>query len=97
MTHRPKFLALWLAENFPNAAIEVHWLPVRSSWLNQVETFFGILQRHALTPNDFPNTTATRSRILDFIAYRNLEAKPIDWTYTSPQLRAKHAPPHQAA
>jgi len=89
-THRPKFLAQWLAENFPHVAIEIHWLPVRSSWLNQVEIFFGILQRHALTPNDFPHTDATRSRILDFIAYRNEDATPFNWTYTSPKLREKY-------
>lgn len=89
-THRPKYLAQWLAENFPGVPIELHWLPVRSSWLNQVEIFFGILQQQALTPNDFPSTPAVTHRILDFIAYRNENARPIEWTYTSRQLRAKH-------
>ncbi len=89
-THRPKYLAQWLAENFPGVTVELHWLPVRSSWLNQVEIFFGILQQQALTPNDFPSTPALTHRILDFIAYRNENARPIEWTYTSRQLRAKH-------
>ena len=89
-THRPKYLAQWLAENFPGVPVELHWLPVRSSWLNQVEIFFGILQQQALTPNDFPSTAAVTHRILDFIAYRNQNARPIEWTYTSQQLRTKH-------
>ncbi len=89
-THRPKYLAQWLAENFPDVPVELHWLPVRSSWLNQVEIFFGILQQQALTPNDFPSTAAVTHRILDFITYRNENARPIEWTYTSRQLRAKH-------
>ena len=89
-THRPKYLAQWMAENFPGVLVELHWLPVRSSWLNQVEIFFGILQQQALTPNDFPSTAAVTHRILDFIAYRNEHARPIAWTYTSRQLRAKH-------
>jgi hypothetical protein len=89
-THRPKYLAQWVSESFPGVAIELHWLPVRSSWLNQVEIFFGILQQHALTPNDFPGTDAVTQRILAFIAYRNQSARPIAWTYTSRQLRAKH-------
>ena len=89
-THRPKYLAQWVAENFPGVVVELHWLPVRSSWLNQVEIFFGTLQQHALTPNDFASTDAVTHRILDFIAYRNENARPIDWTYTSQQLRAKH-------
>jgi len=89
-THRPKYLAQWMAENFPGVLIELHWLPVRSSWLNQVEIFFGILQQHALTPNDFPSPAAVTHRILDFLAYRNAHARPIEWTYTSRQLRAKY-------
>jgi hypothetical protein len=89
-THRPKYLAQWLAETFPGVSVELHWLPVRSSWLNQVEIFFGILQQQALTPNEFPSPAAVTHRILDFIAYRNENARPIEWTYTSRQLRAKH-------
>lgn len=96
-THRPKYLAQWVAETFPGVAVDLHWLPVRSSWLNQVEIFFGILQQHALTPNDFPHTDAVTTRILDFIAYRNQNARPIAWTYTSQQLRAKHERLHLAA
>ncbi len=89
-THRPKYLEQWLAENFHGVRIQVHWLPVRSSWLDQIEIFFGVLQQQALTPSDFASTDEAKTRILDFIAYRNPTAKPIKWTYTSPQLRAKY-------
>lgn len=27
--------------------------PVHGSWLNQVEIYFSLVQRHVLTPNDF--------------------------------------------
>ena len=90
--HRPAYLATWLKENFPKVEIAVHWLPVRSSWLNQIEIFFGILQRQALMPNDFPDTGAVAERILKFIDFRNKTPKPIQWTYTSEQLRKKHSP-----
>lgn len=36
---------------WPNAAL-VH-LPVHASWLNQVEIYFSILQRRAITGGDF--------------------------------------------
>lgn len=90
--HRPKYLATWLSENFPDVEVVVHWLPVRSSWLNQIEIFFGILQRLVLMPNDFTDTVAVAKRILDFIDFRNRTPKPIRWSYTSEQLRKKYNP-----
>jgi len=90
--HRRKYLPTWLRETFPNVEIEVHWLPVRSSWLNQIEIFFGILQRQALMPNDFPDTGAVAERILGFIDFRNKTPKPIRWTYTSEKLQKKYSP-----
>lgn len=89
-THRPKYLRTWLAQSFPDVDVELHWLPVRSSWLNQIEIFFSLLQTQALTPNDFVDTDAVRDRILGYIDLRNEEPRPIDWTYTSAQLRVKH-------
>jgi len=32
--------------------------PVHASWLNQIEIYFSIVQRKALTPNDFPCLSA---------------------------------------
>ncbi len=88
--HRPKILAGWLAAHFPQIRVEVHWLPVRSSWLNQIEIFFSILQQQALTPNNFSSVAQLAQRILDFVAYRNLTPTPINWTYTSRNLQYKY-------
>lgn len=89
-THRPKYLETWLSENFPHVNVIVHWLPVRSSWLNQIEIFFGILQAQALTPNNFPSTVAAAERILGYIDFYNQGAHPIAWTYTSTDLQRKY-------
>lgn len=91
-THRPKYLEIWLKawlqENqLSDVEIFVHWLPVRSSWLNQVEIFFSMLQTQALTPNNFPSLADLSARILDYIALRNWKPKPINWSYTSDDLR----------
>jgi len=40
--------------------------PVHASWLNQIEIYFSILQRKALTPNDFPFLAGLKERILGF-------------------------------
>lgn len=92
--HRPKYLQAWLEEHlraYPGVEVVVHWLPVRSSWLNQVEIFFSVLQTQALTPNNFASIHLLRQRILGFINYWNRTHGPIKWTYTSDRLRQKYA------
>lgn len=92
--HRPKYLQAWLEEHlkaYPGVEVVVHWLPVRSSWLNQVEIFFSVLQTQALTPNNFASIHLLRQRILGFINYWNRTHGPIKWTYTSDRLRKKYA------
>lgn len=97
-THRPKhleeWLKKWLQENqLTDVEVIVHWLPVRSSWLNQVEIFFSMLQLQALTPNNFASLADLSARILDYIALRNLQPTPIKWSYTSADLRKQFDKP----
>lgn len=62
--------------------IRIVYTPKHSSWLNQVEIWFGILVRRVLTRGDFPSVEALRARLLAFIAYFNATlAKPFKWTY----------------
>jgi hypothetical protein len=60
--------------------------PVHASWLNQIEIYFSILQRKALTPNDFPSLTALQERILGFQRYYEEIAKPFEWKFTRKDL-----------
>jgi hypothetical protein len=39
---------------------------VHASWLNQIQLYFSIVQRKALTPNDFPNLQALTDRLTTF-------------------------------
>ena len=41
-------------------------LPVHASWLNQIEIYFSILQRKAITPTDFTDLDHLAQRILAF-------------------------------
>ncbi len=79
-SHRPGTFNTWLTATFPNA-IAVH-LPIHASWLNQIEIYFSILQRKALTPNDLKTTNEVRSRILNFEQRFNETAKPFKWRFT---------------
>jgi hypothetical protein len=67
------------------AATLVH-LPIHASWLNQVEIYFSILQRKAISPNDFANLHQLSERILAFQDRYNATATPFDWTYTRDDL-----------
>ena len=66
-------------------AIQVY-TPVHASWLNQIEIYFSIVQRKALTPNDVPNLQVLESRLLDFQAYYETLAKPFEWKFTRHDL-----------
>lgn len=95
--HRPGSWPTWLPEilaqerHFSEMTVKVYWLPPRSSWLNQIEIFFSLLQTQALAPNNFESCAALKERILDYIALRNLRPTPFDWSYTARDLRQKHA------
>ncbi|GMU52502.1 MAG: hypothetical protein AMXMBFR33_16480 [Candidatus Xenobia bacterium] len=95
-THRPKYFETWISEQdwLGGLSVIVHWLPVRSSWLNQVEIFFSELQQHVLTPNDTNGPDQLGGRIIDYIDFRNEDAKPYRWTYTSADLRRKYGASH---
>ena len=69
---------------WPTATL-VH-LPIHASWLNQVEIYFSILQRKAISPNNFADLTQLSERILRFQDRYNTTATPFDWTYTRDDL-----------
>jgi hypothetical protein len=73
-----------MSEAWP-AAVLVH-LPVHASWLNQVEIYFSILQRKAITGGDFKDLGELAERILAFQERYNTTAEPFDWKYTRTDL-----------
>ena len=80
MTTRAAFLS------DPTHRIQVVYVPKHTSWLNQIEIWFGILVRRVIKRGNFPSVDALRERILAFIAYFNQTAKPFKWTYTGRPL-----------
>ena len=61
-------------------------LPIHASWLNQAELFFSIVQRKALTPNDFADLDALADRLLSFGEHYRQSAQPFEWTFTRQDL-----------
>jgi len=53
---------------------------------DQIEIWFSILQRKLLQPTYSESVAAPKEAILNFIAYYNQTAKPIQWSYTIEKL-----------
>jgi hypothetical protein len=88
-SHRGSPAVARLRARHPNLIL-VH-LPTHASWLNQIELFFSIVQRKALTPNDFPDLAAVERRLLAFAALYNDTAVPFRWRFTRRHLLARLA------
>jgi transposase len=67
----------WLKKH-PN--VRFHFTPTRSSWLNQVETWFSILQGQSLNGASFAAVEQLQEHIDAFIAAYNETAEPFAWT-----------------
>lgn len=61
-------------------------LPIHASWLNQIELYFSIVQRKALTPNDFGSLEELSERLFAFQARYAEIARPFEWTFTRSDL-----------
>ena len=66
----------WLAAH-PNVIL--HFTPTSASWLNQIEIWFGILQRKALRGASFESIDKLTQDIKDFTTAYNKNASPFIW------------------
>ena len=83
-SHRGQAAIDRLAKQYPNA-IMVH-TPVHASWLNQIEIYFSIVQRKALSPNDFTDLVLVIDRLTSFEDRYNATARPFKWKFTTSDL-----------
>ena len=73
-----------MAKAWPNAHL-IH-LPAHASWLDQAEIYFSVVQRKALTPNDFTSLDQIRERLATFETRYNTIARPFSWKFTRADL-----------
>ena len=59
--------------------VRFHFIPTRSSWLNQIETWFSILQGQSLSGASFTAIEQLQQHIDAFIAAYNTTAEPFAW------------------
>nr|WP_239675560.1 IS630 family transposase [Natronosporangium hydrolyticum] len=85
-THTTPEVKAWLERN-PN--VTLHFTPVGSSWINQIETWFGLITRQAIRRGTFTSVNALIARIRAYVEHWNTDAKPFVWTATAGQILAK--------
>lgn len=83
-SHRGERSVRRLEERWPTLRL-IH-LPVHSSWLNQIEIYFSIVQRKVLTPNDVTDLDEVEHRLLEFERRYELTAEPFEWKFTRKNL-----------
>jgi transposase len=85
-THKHARVKAWLARR---ARFHVHYTPTYSSWLNQVERWFGLITQRAIRRGSFSSVTDLRRQIERFVADWNQHPTPFVWTATAESILAK--------
>ena len=75
-THNNEDVEVWLAKH-PN--VTFHFTPKGASWINQIETWFGIITRQAIRRGSFASLAQLIKRISDYVMHWNEDAKPFKW------------------
>ncbi|HEY8871282.1 MAG TPA: IS630 family transposase [Candidatus Limnocylindrales bacterium] len=85
-THKTPAVQSWL-RGHPRFAF--HFTPTSASWMNQVETWFGILTRQAIRRGSFGSVNELVAMIDTFTAQWNDGATSFTWVKTADEILAK--------
>jgi len=85
-THKHAKVRSWLARR---PRYHIHFTPTYSSWLNQVETWFGIITRKTIRRGSFRSTKQLAEKIDQFVKTYNRDSKPFIWTATAESIFEK--------
>lgn len=85
-THKHAKVKNWLARR---PRYHVHYTPTYSSWLNQVERWFGLITEKAIRRGSFHNVRDLTRNINQFVQRYNENATPFAWTATAESILAK--------
>ncbi len=82
-THKTPEIQAWLARH---PRFHLHFTPTGSSWLNQVERWFGLLTDKLIRRGVHTSTQALENDIRDWIATWNTNPKPFTWVKTADEI-----------
>ena len=69
--------------------VTIHYTPTYSSWLNQVELWFGKIERDVIARGIFSSLPDLRRKIMRYIHEGNKSPQPIKWTYSDLRNRIR--------
>jgi putative transposase len=87
-THKHAKVRLWLAAR---PRFHVHYTPTYSSWLNQVERWFGVITQQAIRRGSFKSVKDLIAKINRFTENYNQRCRPFAWTATADSIFQKLA------
>src|ERR1700691_1713532 len=87
-THKHAKVRLWLAQR---PRFQIHYTPTYSSWLNQVERWFGLITQQAIRRGSFRSVKDLVARIDHFVQHYNRTCRPFAWTATADSILNKLA------
>jgi transposase len=82
-THNTPEIKTWLARH---PRFRVHFTPTGSSWMNQVERWFGLLTDKLIRRGVHTSVPALENDIKDWIATWNNNPRPFTWTKTADEI-----------
>jgi transposase len=82
-THNTAEIKTWLARH---PRFHVHFTPTGSSWMNQVERWFGLLTDKLIRRGVHTSVPALENDIKDWIATWNESPRPFTWTKTADEI-----------
>jgi len=85
-THKTPEIAQWLGRH---KRFHFHFTPTSASWMNQIETWFGILSRQAIRRGSFESVRAVSAVIERFTREWNEGATPFKWVKSADEILAK--------
>jgi transposase len=85
-THKHPKVRAWLASH---PRYHVHFTPTYSSWLNQVERWFGHITQRSIRRGSFRSVKDLVQKIDAFVAHYNVHPRPFKWTATADSILAK--------
>ena len=82
-THKTPAVKAWLARH---PRFHLHFTPTSSSWINQVERWFGFLTEQKIKRGAHQSVRALEDDIRDWIADWNTHPRPFIWTKTAEEI-----------
>ena len=82
-THKTPAINDWLAKH---PRFHMHFTPTGSSWINQVERWFGFLTDQLLRRGVHKSVAALENDVRDWITAWNDDPKPFVWTKTAEEI-----------